>query len=76
MLIEAYAHLCKETPCWLLMAGDGPLRQQMEDLIRHLQIRTVLLPGFLNQADLSRAYIAADIFVLPVGIYGNVGSWW
>lgn len=67
LLIEAFARVCRETPCWLLMAGDGPLRQPMEDLIRRLQIPNVLLPGFLNQTELPRAYIAADIFVLPSG---------
>jgi glycosyltransferase involved in cell wall biosynthesis len=65
LLIEAFSRVFRETSCWLLMAGDGPLRQPMEDLIRRLQIPNVLLPGFLNQTELPRAYIAADIFVLP-----------
>jgi glycosyltransferase involved in cell wall biosynthesis len=65
LLIEAFARVCREAPCWLLMAGDGPLRQPMEDLIRRLKIPNVLLPGFLNQTEMPRAYIAADIFVLP-----------
>jgi len=65
LLIEAFARVCREIPCWLLMAGDGPLRKPMEELIRRLQIPNVLMPGFQNQTELPRAYIAADIFVLP-----------
>jgi glycosyltransferase involved in cell wall biosynthesis len=65
LLIESFARVRRETPCWLLMVGDGPLRQPMDDMIRRLQIPNVLLPGFLNQTELPRAYISADIFVLP-----------
>jgi glycosyltransferase involved in cell wall biosynthesis len=65
LLIEAFAKVYKQTSCWLLMVGDGPLRKPMEDLIRRLQIPNVLLPGFLNQTELPRAYTTADIFVLP-----------
>lgn len=65
LLIEAFAKVYKQTPCWLLMVGDGPLRQPMEDLIRQSQIPNVILPGFLNQSEIPRAYTAADIFVLP-----------
>jgi glycosyltransferase involved in cell wall biosynthesis len=65
LLIEAFAKVYKQTSCWLLMVGDGPLRQPMEDLIRRLQIPNVLLPGFLNQTELPRAYTTADVFVLP-----------
>lgn len=65
LLIEAFAKVFKQTPCWLLMVGDGPLRQPMEDLIRRSKISNVILPGFLNQTELPRAYTAADIFVLP-----------
>lgn len=65
LLIEAFARLRRETPCWLLLAGDGTLRQKMEDKIRQEKIPNVLIAGFLNQSELPRAYVAADIFVLP-----------
>jgi len=48
-----------------MMIGNGPLKSSMEDLIRRRQIPDVILPGFLNQTEISRAYSAADIFVLP-----------
>jgi len=65
LLIEAFARLRRETPCWLLMVGDGPLRQSMADLISRLRVPNIVLPGFFNQTELPRAYTAADIFVLP-----------
>ncbi|MCL1926181.1 MAG: glycosyltransferase family 4 protein [Syntrophorhabdaceae bacterium] len=65
LLIEAFACLRAEMPCMLLMVGNGPLRSSMEDLIRRRQIPDVILPGFLNQTEIPRAYSVADIFVLP-----------
>ena len=67
LLIEAFARLRREMPCWLLMAGDGPLREAMEDQIRRLHVPDVVFSGFLNQTEIPRAYTAADIFVLPSG---------
>src|SRR5262249_39444579 len=47
-----------------LLVGDGPLRRDVEALIsrRRAPITAV---GFLNQGDMSRAYVAADAMVLP-----------
>lgn len=67
LLIEAFAKLRREMPCWLLMAGDGPLREAMEARIRRLHVPDVVFSGFLNQTEIPRAYTAADIFVLPSG---------
>lgn len=64
-LVEAFARLRTEMPCWLLMAGDGPLRPAIEDRIRRLNVPGIILTGFLNQTELPEAYAAADLFVLP-----------
>jgi glycosyltransferase involved in cell wall biosynthesis len=64
-LLEAFARLRAEVPCWLLMVGDGPLAPAAKDLVRNLGIKNVIMPGFLNQSELPNAYTAADIFVLP-----------
>jgi len=67
LLIEAFARLRREMPCWLLFAGDGPLREAMEDWIYRQNVPGVVFSGFLNQTEIPRAYAAADIFVLPSG---------
>ena len=47
-----------------LMVGDGPLRAAAEDLVRkeNLPIR---FAGFLNQSEMTAAYVAADALILP-----------
>jgi glycosyltransferase involved in cell wall biosynthesis len=47
-----------------LMVGDGPLRPSCERLVEeaHLPIR---FAGFLNQSEITQAYLAADALVLP-----------
>jgi glycosyltransferase involved in cell wall biosynthesis len=64
-LVEAYTRVRAQQPCWLLIAGDGPQRTEVEYLAAHLGAKGVRIAGFLNQAELSAAYAAADLFVLP-----------
>jgi glycosyltransferase involved in cell wall biosynthesis len=47
-----------------LIAGDGPLRQELEASARadHLPVQ---FTGFLNQSELPKAYAASDVLVLP-----------
>jgi glycosyltransferase involved in cell wall biosynthesis len=47
-----------------LMVGDGPLRRECETLAsaRGAPIR---FAGFLNQSEITKAYVAADALVLP-----------
>jgi glycosyltransferase involved in cell wall biosynthesis len=47
-----------------LMAGDGPLRERCERLVDEMRL-PIRFTGFLNQSEISSAYIAADILVLP-----------
>lgn len=66
LLLEAFARARGWCPAWLLLAGDGPLRAEAEALAAARGIADrVRFAGFLNQAELARAYAAADVFVLP-----------
>lgn len=65
LLLQAFERLSREAGCWLLMVGDGELRQEAEQFVRSRNIPRVLFAGFMNQTELPRAYTAADIFVLP-----------
>jgi glycosyltransferase involved in cell wall biosynthesis len=46
----------------LLLAGDGPLRGELEREVTGLP---VTFAGFLNQTEIPRAYAAADVMVMP-----------
>lgn len=64
-LLETFARVRRARSCWLLMAGDGPLRPAAEALASRLGVPGVRFTGFLNQTELPSAYAAADVFVLP-----------
>ena len=49
----------------LLMVGDGPQRADCERIARTGTRGMAVLPGFLNQGELGRAYVAMDVFVMP-----------
>jgi glycosyltransferase involved in cell wall biosynthesis len=65
LLIEAFAKLRRELPgCRLLIAGDGPLRAQLERQARDAGLGTaVRFAGFV--ADVDSVYAAGDLFVFP-----------
>jgi glycosyltransferase involved in cell wall biosynthesis len=46
------------------MVGDGPLRSSCEAFVRQSK-SPISFAGFLNQSQISRAYLAADALVLP-----------
>ncbi len=56
---------------WGLLAGDGPLRDLMEEHRRRHETRCTMI-GFLNQQRIATAYAAADALVLP----SNGGETW
>jgi glycosyltransferase involved in cell wall biosynthesis len=47
-----------------LMVGDGPLYQACEKYVAERRV-PVRFTGFLNQSEITRAYVAADALVLP-----------
>ncbi len=73
LLIEAFARVRRARRCSLLMAGDGPLRSAAERLVERLSVPDVHFAGFLNQSEISAAYAAADIFVLPSALHETWG---
>ncbi len=73
MIVEAFARVRAGQPCWLLIAGDGQLRGDVEAAIARLQAPGVRLAGFLNQTELPAAYVASDIFVLPSKLHETWG---
>jgi glycosyltransferase involved in cell wall biosynthesis len=50
---------------YLLFAGDGPLRKQMETTAGDLAGKDIRFVGFQNQTQLPAFYDLCDVFVLP-----------
>jgi glycosyltransferase involved in cell wall biosynthesis len=67
LLLEAYARLRRERPCWLLLAGEGAERAAVMERVERHGLPGVRLAGFLNQSELPNAYAAADLLALPSG---------
>lgn len=65
VLLEAFARIRRERPCQLLIVGTGPLEGELKARISRDGIPDVTLAGFLNRSEVSRAFVAADVFALP-----------
>lgn len=55
----------------LLLAGDGELRPILESAAAEFDV-PVSFAGFLNQSEIARAYVAADLLTLP----SDAGETW
>lgn len=62
--IRAVARAAQKAPVQGLMVGDGPMRQECEALVREIGA-PVRFSGFLNQSQIVRSYVAADVLALP-----------
>lgn len=49
----------------LLLVGDGPQRNEVEELIQLNKLPNVRIAGFVNYNNLAQYYKAADIFIIP-----------
>jgi colanic acid/amylovoran biosynthesis glycosyltransferase len=65
--LRAFARFAKVFPkSRFLIAGDGPLRRELEELIENLDLQeAVILLGFLGQIQLRELYEKAHIFMHP-----------
>lgn len=66
LLIKAFAQATQGTQASLLILGDGPKRQEWEEVARQTGIaERIRFEGFIQPADLAEWYATADLFVLP-----------
>jgi glycosyltransferase involved in cell wall biosynthesis/2-polyprenyl-3-methyl-5-hydroxy-6-metoxy-1,4-benzoquinol methylase len=78
ILVKAFAGFCKESQrdnVQLVIGGEGPEREKLSELARHLGVEDRLhLPGVINWDDVPRFLGGADAFVLPSvrDIHGNL----
>jgi glycosyltransferase involved in cell wall biosynthesis len=64
MALEAFKRVRSQHRCGLLIVGSGPAENDLRDAVEREQIPDVRFAGFLNQSEVSRAYAAADVFML------------
>ncbi len=62
-LLQAFASL-NSNDYYLVLAGEGLLRPDIEKWIAERKLQNVLLTGFVNQSELPLYYSMADVFVL------------
>lgn len=70
-LIEAFAKVYRDPALrrpYLVFAGDGPLRKQLEADAARLAPGAVKFLGFQRQTELPRCYDLCEAFVLPSGL--------
>lgn len=66
LLLGAYAALRRQgARARLVLAGEGPLRTELEAAIAEQRVPDVRSLGFVNQAELPALYAASDLLVLP-----------
>jgi glycosyltransferase involved in cell wall biosynthesis len=76
LLLDAWAVARPELPrgSRLLIAGDGPLRQQLEERARAQDLRgSVQILGRISEKDLVELYRAADLGVVPTTSFEGFG---
>lgn len=71
LLAEAIEMLNKKENVFLIMLGDGELKDEVERKLRPLLNDKLIMPGFVNQSSLGYYFCAADIFILP----SNYETW-
>lgn len=66
-LLVAFSQLVTKRPeLFLLIVGDGPRKEKLEEMARDLGIeKRVRFPGFVEEDELPLYYQAARLFVLP-----------
>ncbi len=70
ILAKAYQKLRKaQLPCRLLIVGDGPYREELQQ-----ELEDAIFTGYLSGEDLATAYASAHIFAFPstTDTFGNV----
>ena len=73
-LLEAFKKIEYEIPYQLIIIGDGPEKQQLEDLSQHLGLKKrVTFTGRISDAQLNSYYQECSFLVLPA-VYDKKGD--
>jgi len=66
-LLRAFLQL-SQPGAWLVMVGEGELREQMEDYCKQEHLENVVFTGFVNQSWIAQYYSVGDVFVMCSGM--------
>jgi phosphatidylinositol alpha-mannosyltransferase len=70
-LLRAFALLQeKNEDVSLILAGDGPDREKLEEMVQDLELHNVTFKGFVSEEEKVRLLHTSDLFVAPA-IYGE-----
>lgn len=70
-LLKAYSIFKSKFPkSRLIIVGDGPQREMLEEFVEVEKLKEVVFAGFVDEAELPRYYTTADIFCSPA-IHGE-----
>jgi len=66
-LIEAYQSIDekKRSEWGLILLGDGPLREDIDQYIEEHKLSNIILPGFIQKQDIPKFMAISDVLVLP-----------
>lgn len=68
-LVRALPLVRSQTPCRLVLAGDGPESERARALAQELRVGPfVELPGYVVGRELANLYRSADVFALPTSL--------
>lgn len=72
LLLRAIEHSKFRKDLHLLIVGDGPKKKEILNNLNRIQSGGVTFVGFVNQLELGKYYLAADLFVFP-SLYDSWG---
>lgn len=79
VLLEAFNNLKKDSAyehSWLVIGGDGPLKENAEKYCATNKISNVVFTGFVEQKLRQNYFMMCNAFVLPSYFYGGITEAW
>lgn len=70
-LAETILEIPEKYKIVLIILGDGIQKEMVENLLRPVLNNRLIMPGFVNQSQLGKYFMAADAFILP----SNYDTW-
>ncbi|MGX7091296.1 glycosyltransferase family 4 protein [Hutsoniella sourekii] len=62
-IIQMFSHLQDQSNCHLVIAGDGPAKEELVDQVSSLGLERVLFIGAVDHDQIDRLYQMADLYV-------------